>query len=343
MKRLFLFVLPFLFLTPANAASEPTNFAISKDKILLIGNLEKTGYFQIEGGTQIPLTGPSESFVSAISVDPDGNFLVFGSGATTSTSNNVQSVAPINPDGVVVEPQTTSRTNATQIWRWKIAPTGEVLEAKGVDVGSAVWIKSAFGNLLGGQIATESGSAGFYMKWDGTSNQINLIGKTNTEVNVIINENYLAGSSTEKLLGKNLVAKRDGFLLKLNKPAIVRSSNINAERRWISGTTNYFLGGSAKVGKTTEAVVTKFTSAFAPTWTTRFPAVGGAHVVSVKKNFMAAYPIKGGKISIITFDGKGKVLAKKSITGSKINAFGYSDEVGAVLMADSSLNRLTSR
>lgn len=336
-------VLPFLFITPANALNEPTNFVIAKEKILLIGNSEKNGYVQFEGGSQIPLTGPSESFISAASVDSEGNFLVYGSGASSTVVNNPQTSAPLNPDGVVIEPQSTIRTNANQIWRWKISPSGEILEAKSVDIGATIWVKSAFGNLIGGQVVTESGSAGFYLNWDGTNNKINYIGKSSTEVNVILNDNYLAGSSTEKLLGKNLVAKRDGFLLKLNKPTLVRSSNLNAERRWLSGSSNYFLGGSATVGKNTEAVVTKFTSAFAPTWTTRFPAVGGAYVIAIKKNFMTAFPIKGGKISIITFDSKGKVLAKKSIVGSKINAFGYSDEVGAVLMVDGSLNRITSR
>lgn len=340
MKRLAILLIPFLFIQSANAANEPTGLAIAKDKILLIGNLEKNGYAQLEGGNQIALTGPSESFVSSITVDQDGNFLVFGSGATATKISNSAPSAPLNPDNVVIAPETITRGDATQIWRWKISPTGEVLEAKSIDVGSAVWVKSASGNLIAGSIVTSTGIAGFYLNWD---SPINLIGKNATEVNVVLNNNYLAGSSAEKLYGKNLAAKRDGFLLKINKPSLVRSSNINAERRWVSGTANYFLGGSAVVGKKTEAVVTKFTSTFTPSWTTRFPAIGPAYVIAAKKNFLAAFAIKGGKISIITFDSKGKVLAKQSISGSQISAFSYSDEAGAVLLAGGSLNRISTR
>ena len=343
MKRLAVLLLTFLFIPSAHGANEPTNFIISKEKILLIGNLESNGYVQFEGGNQIPLTGPTESFVSAGSVDSDGNFLVFGSGATITKSTNTAATAPLNPDGVVIAPETITRSNATQIWRWKISPTGEILESKGIEIGRTIWVKSAFGNLIGGVVATESGTAGFYLNWDGSNNQINLVGKNSTEVNVILNDNYLAGSSAEKLYGKNLVAKRDGYLFKISKPTLVRSSNINAERNWVSGTSNYFLGGSAIVGKKSEAVVTKFTSAFAPSWTTRFPATGPAQVIAAKKNFVAAFPIKGGKISIITFDNKGKVLEKKSIPGMQISAFGYSNEAGAVLLAAGSLNRITTR
>ena len=343
MKRFVALLLPFLILPNATADVVPSNFVVSKEKILLIGNLEKNGFAQIESGPQIQLTGPTESFVSAASVDSDGNFLVFGSGAVATTINNPPASAPLNPDNVVVAPQSISRGNATQIWRWKISTSGEVLEAKGVEVGMPVWVKSAYGNLVAGSVATETGIAGFYLNWDGVTSKLNLIGKNSSEVNVVLNNNYLAGSSAEKLFGKNLAAKRDGILFKISKPNLVRSSNLNAERRWISGTSNYFLGGSAVVGKKTEAVVTKFTSNFAPTWTARFPAIGPAKVVAAKKNFIAAFATKGGKISIITFDSRGKIIERKSIIGSEISAFGYSDELGAVILVDGSLNRLTSR
>lgn len=292
------------------------------------------------GGQPIDLTGPIESFVSAGTLDQDGNFLIFGSGAISITNNQTTASAPLNPDNVAIAPQTQSRGAATQIWRWKISPTGQVLESLGIEFSKPVIVRSANGNLIGGSILTDTGYSGFILNWDGVNNKITQIGKSSSSVNVVMANDYLAGDSAEKLGSKNLLGKRDGFLYKISKPTYVRSTNSGAERSWISGTKSLFMGGYSTVGKNTEAVLTKFTTSFTPSWTTRFPAIGGAKVIESKKTYLAAFPIKGNKISVITFDLKGKVLTKNTITGSNVSAIGYSDESGPLLLSAGSLFRI---
>ena len=316
---------------------------ISNGKILVFGNHEKNGFVQIVGANPIELTGPAESFLGAGTVDESGNFLIYGSGAVNNTATQQITSAPLNPDNVQIAPETTVRSDATQIWRWKISTAGEILESKSVEVGQVIWVKAANNNLIGGSLVTDNGNAGFYLNWDGINNQITKLGNKFTEVNAILNNNYLAGSSAETLSGKKLVGLRDGFVYKISKPLLVRSSNSGAVRRWLSGTSTLFLGGSVQVGKTTQAVITKFTNTFTPTWTTRYPAIGGAQVLEMNKNYVAAFPVKGNKISIYTFSPKGKLLAKNSIPGNSISSIGYSEETGLNILSGGSVFTIATR
>jgi hypothetical protein len=73
-------------------------------------------------------------------------------------------------------------------------------------------------------------------------------------------------------------------LIKINKAgavtSVVRSSAPKADRSWNYSDVSLTLTGYVKTGKKIESAITKFTAAFAPTWTIRIPSSGASIVVT---------------------------------------------------------------
>jgi hypothetical protein len=77
---------------------------------------------------------------------------------------------------------------------------------------------------------------------------------------------------------------RDGVLIRVSKTgaiaSVVRSSAPKANRAWLSADSTLALTGFVKSGKIIESAFTKFTMAFAPTWTMRIPSLGTSTILT---------------------------------------------------------------
>jgi hypothetical protein len=103
-----------------------------------------------------------------------------------------------------------------------------------------------------------------------------------------------------------------------------------------------------KSGKVVESAITKFNSAFVPTWTIRIPSTGESLALSAGKNSYAALssnstvksligwkPTKS-QLLLLTFDSKGMITAASGISDlSSPFALSYSKELGVVGLAKS--------
>ena len=159
----------------------------------------------------------------------------------------------------------------------------------------------------------------------------------------------LFGSSAESLQGKKLAGREDGVLIKVSKTgsisSVVRSSAPKALRSWTSATSTLFLTGSVKSGTTSESAITKFSSAFAPTWTTRIASTGVQQAANGpnKSFYVALEPtaaIKGitptklakGQSVILQFDSKGLLIAAfTSPELSQVKSISYS-QIGGLFI-----------
>lgn len=105
---------------------------------------------------------------------------------------------------------------------------------------------------------------------------------------------------------------------------VVRSSAPKGDRSWINGDSSLALTGYVKTGKVVESAFTKFTAAFSPTWTIRFPSRGTSSVLSTTGTTYAAIGsnsavtgVSGWKpttsqLLLLVLDSKGGVTAAYS-------------------------------
>jgi hypothetical protein len=70
--------------------------------------------------------------------------------------------------------------------------------------------------------------------------------------------------------------------------SVVRSSAPKANRAWLASDSTLALTGFVKSGKVVETAFTKFTMAFAPTWTLRVPSLGTSTVLTAGKTTFGA-------------------------------------------------------
>ncbi|MEY4024005.1 MAG: hypothetical protein RLZ23_966 [Actinomycetota bacterium] len=155
------------------------------------------------------------------------------------------------------------------------------------------------------------------------------------------------GSSSEALAGKKLAGVRDGVLIKLSKTgavaSLVRSSAPKADRSWLAADSTLALTGYVRTGKVMESAFTKFTTAFAPTWTMRVPSLGSSAVIASGNTTYGAFSsnsavtgVTGWKptsasVLLLTFDNKGVVTsAYGSSEISEPISLAYSKELGLI-------------
>jgi hypothetical protein len=160
------------------------------------------------------------------------------------------------------------------------------------------------------------------------------------------------------LAGKKLVGREDGVLIKVSKTgaisSVVRSSAPRAQRSWTSATSNLFLTGYFKSGTTSESAITKFTSSFAPTWTTRVASTGGTLTSTGPNNSFYAVltptaAVKGlapaklakGQSLVLQFDSKGLLInAFTAAELGQVRSTGFSTTGGLFLLTDSGIFRV---
>lgn len=299
---------------------------------------------------------------SAIAIDSQGNLWLAGNSAAaipveTATATN----SGLNPDGVVIEQPAPLRPDMRQLTLWKINASGEVSEKfsflqNEISLVDAISVSATGLSLI---LTRDTGSSIISVNLKGVFGKELKIGTSKTKLNTIVRSSdgsvNIFGSSTETLAGKKLVGREDGVLIKISKAgsiaSVVRSSAPKAIRSWNSATSSLVLTGTVKSANVTETAITKFTSAFAPTWTTRISSTGPALAVSglASSTYVALEPataVKGisnfraskNQNLLIQFDSKGKIISAYSavdLTGVK--AITFSQDGGIYLLTESTI------
>jgi hypothetical protein len=335
-------------------------------------------------GTTAPSTSTSDGFVKAFDVtgtqlwtlsvdtggddivtagglDPFGNIWLAGASAPAIESSdpvNPDSSGALNPDSVTVVPKIALRGDPNSVTTWLISPTGELISTFSKDVGRSILVSamsaSASTVTIVGVTPTALGNAGFFIQSTrrGVFSKFTIIGKKDTEINAVVKSGkklLVLGGSSETLYGKAKAGIRDATSLTFDSTgkfgSILRSFNTGASRTWQSGTSTYLFGGSSTGAGKIEAVITKFSSALLPTWTTRFPSAGPAIAIDSTQILMASFasigsitglkswkPTKAQLISLI-FDQKGLITQAFSAKGlSTPISSAFSAEIGVVVM-----------
>jgi hypothetical protein len=227
----------------------------------------------------------------ASAVDPLGN--VWLAGASSVLAAVESATAPIqaeNPDGVIAEPVTKLRTDMNLLTLWKVSPLGDLLGTYTLSQSAPALINAISVNANGVSIVGQLLDKPFVLSATSTGvfGKVISIGTSKTALNTVVRHTdgsvSVFGSSAETLAGKKLAGVRDGVLIRVSKTgaiaSVVRSSAPKANRVWLSADSTLALTGFVKSGKIIESAFTKFTMAFAPTWTMRIPSLGTSTVLT---------------------------------------------------------------
>jgi Tol biopolymer transport system component len=229
--------------------------------------------------------GGGDEVATASAVDAAGNIWLAGASSASSVAETQTPTSGIdNPDEVRIFESQTVRTEMKNLAIWKISAAGELTatytsQLTGVPMVSALSINSTGITLVG---ALNSRPFLITSSLTGEFGKTTFIGTQKTTLNAVIRNPdgsiNLFGSSAETLGGKKVAGIRDGVLIKVSKSgaitSVVRSSAIKATRSWNSADSSLLLTGPVVTGKKIETAITKFTTAFAPTWTARYASTG---------------------------------------------------------------------
>lgn len=383
MKRTALFLALLLVgITPAVAA--PKSVAVKKLTIIATVNAEAmvvTGKTIVtvsntEGlNSNILLTGMDisgvqlwqktidsgvDEIVLASAVDPLGN--VWLAGASSVLTSVESATAPIqaeNPDGVIAEPVTKLRGDMNQLTLWKLSPLGDLLGTYTLSQSAPALINAISVNASGVSIVGQLLDKPFLISAtaNGVFGKVISIGTSKTQLGALVRHSdgsvSVFGSSAETLAGKKLAGVRDGVLIRVSKTgaiaSVVRSSAPKANRAWLAADSTLALTGFVKSGKVVETAFTKFTIAFAPTWTMRVPSLGTSTVLTAGNTTYGAissssavagvigWKPTSASVLLLALDTKGVVSgAYGSSEITEPISLAYSKELGLIGLAKTS-------
>ncbi len=383
MKRLISFVLLATLLVTPVAHSAPKKLAVKPMQLLAtLGTSEEVSGAVISGksivvfGTKVSkayaraidptgkelwnlaLDQSAASIATAAAVDPAGDIWIAGATPMAMGLTPPATATPLNPDNAVIPPNVfIGDLHAVTIW--KISASGSLIFTNTLPTSyvlfpTAVSVDKAGASVVG-IMATEKGNAGFLANTDiaGVFSKLLQIGQVATTAESVVRHSdgtfTVAGSSSETLAGKKVVGISDGVLIKVSKTlkitSVVRSSVAKGKRVWNSASNTLLLTGEVTAAGKTETAVTKFSNAFAPTWTYRFPSTGPAVSGSVNQAFF----ISTGAISqlnwspkaptplLLTFDSKGVITGADSAPAgqSEVLSVLNSKELGVLALTSS--------
>jgi hypothetical protein len=293
----------------------------------------------------------------ASAVDPLGN--VWLAGASSAIPVVESATAPVqaeNPDGVIAEPVTKLRGDMNQLTLWKLSPLGDLLGTYTLSQPAPALISTISVNASGVSIVGQLQDKPFVLSATSTGvfGKVISIGTLKTVLSAVVRHSDASvsvfGSSAETLGGKKLAGVRDGVLIKISKTgaivSVVRSSAPKATRGWLAADPSLTLTGFVKTGKIMETAFTKFTTAFAPTWTLRVPSVGTSTVLSAGNTTYGAFSSNSAvpgvigwrptsaSVLLLALDSKGVVSG--AFGSSEITepiSMAYSKELGVVGLA----------
>lgn len=292
-------------------------------------------------GTQLwqrTVDSGADEVATAATLDPQGNIWLTGSAALIAVAETPTPTTGVdNPDSVIAEASPTQRSDMKNLALWKISPTGELLGSyltplKNIPLATAISATNSGLAVIG---SLDSKPFVITATTSGVLGKLISIGTSKTEFNAVARNSdgtlSIFGSSAETLAGKKVAGVRDGVLIKLSKSgsitSLVRSSVLKGSRSWISGDSAHLLSGPVVTGKNIETAITKFTTAFAPTWTLRIQSTGPSTTLTANGNSYLAISSRGAiagiagwkpsqpSLLVITFDSKGVMKAATALPG----------------------------
>jgi hypothetical protein len=293
----------------------------------------------------------------ASAVDPLGNVWLAGASSVQVAVDSA--TAPIqaeNPDGVIAEPVTKFRADMNLLTLWKVSPLGDLLGTYTLSQSAPALINAISVNANGVSIVGQLLDKPFVLSATSTGvfGKVFSIGTSKTALNTVVRHTdgtvSVFGSSAETLAGKKLVGVRDGVLIRVSKTgaiaSVVRSSAPKANRAWLSADSTLALTGFVKSGKIIESAFTKFTMAFAPTWTMRVPSLGTSTVLTSANTTYGAissnsavtgvigWKPTSASVLLLALSNKGVIAgAYGSLEISEPISLSYSKELGLVGLA----------
>ena len=338
-------VKPLQLLTTIGTPDEVSGAVVSGKSIIVFGTKALKAYARAidKSGKELwnlSLDQSAASIATAAAVDSAGDIWIAGATPLALGLNPPAPTAtPVNPDNAAIPPSVFI-SDLQAVTMWKVSAAGVLMSTNTLPTSSVLFPTAIAvdknGASVVGIIANNKGNAGFLTNTDlaGAFSKLLQIGVASTTADAVVRHGdgsfTVAGSSSETLGGKKVAGITDGILVKISKAlkitSVVRSSVAKGKRIWNSASNSLLLAGEVVAGGKTESAITKFSLAYAPTWTYRFASTGPTLSASSTQAFF----ISTGAVAqlnwnpktptplLLTFDSKGLITAADSgPTGQK--------------------------
>ena len=356
-------VKPMQLLTTIGTPDEVSGAVVSGKSIIIFGTKSSKAYARAIDRTgkelwNLTLDQSAASVATSAAVDSAGDIWIAGATPLALGLNPPASTAtPVNPDNAVIPPSVfIGDLQAVTIW--KVSAAGALLFTNTLPTSSVLFPTAITvdknGASVVGIIANEKGNAGFLANVDSTGafSKLLQIGAVSTTADTVARHGdgsfTVAGSSAETLAGKKVAGITDGILVKISKAlkitTVVRSSVAKGKRIWNSASNSLLLAGEVVAGGKTESAITKFSLAYAPSWSYRFASTGPTLSASATQAFF----ISTGAVAqlnwnpktptplLLTFDSKGLITAADS------GPIGQKEVLGLLISKEFGVLALTS-
>ena len=356
-------VKPMQLLTTIGTPDEVSGAVVSGKSIIVFGSKASKAYARAidRAGKELwnlSLDQSVASIATAAAVDSVGDIWIAGATPLALGVNPPAPTAtPLNPDSAVIPPSVfIGDLQAVTIW--KVSAAGVLVFTNTLPVSSVLFPTAIAvdknGASVVGIIANDKGNAGFLANADttGAFSKLLQIGVASTTAEAVVRHGdgsfTIAGSSSETLVGKKVAGITDGILVKVSKAlkitSVVRSSVVKGKRIWNSASNSLLLAGEVVAAGKTESAITKFSRAYAPSWTYRFASTGPTFSVSATQ----AIFISTGAVAqlnwnpktptplLLTFDSKGIITAADS------GPIGQKEVLGLLISKEFGVLALTS-
>ena len=356
-------VKPMQLLTTIGTPDEVSGAVVSGKSIIVFGSKASKAYARAidRAGKELwnlSLDQSAASIATAAAVDSAGDIWI--AGATPLALGVIPpepTATPVNPDSAVIPPSVfIGDLQAVTIW--KVSAAGVLVFTNTLPVSSVLFPTAIAvdknGASVVGIIANDKGNAGFLANADATGafSKLLQIGVASTTAEAVVRHGdgsfTIAGSSSETLVGKKVAGITDGILVKVSKAlkitSVVRSSVAKGKRIWNSASNSLLLAGEVVAAGKTESAITKFSLAYAPSWTYRFASTGPTFSASATQ----AIFISTGAVAqlnwnpktptplLLTFDSKGL------ITAADCGPIGQKEVLGLLISKEFGVLALTS-
>jgi hypothetical protein len=286
-------VKPMQLLTTIGTPDEVSGAVVSGKSIIVFGSKASKAYARAidRAGKELwnlSLDQSAASIATAAAVDSAGDIWIAGATPLALGVNPPAPTAtPLNPDSAVIPPSVFIG-DLQAITIWKVSAAGLLVFTNTLPTSSVLFPTAITADKNGasvvGIIANDKGNAGFLANADATGafSKLLQIGVASTTAEAVVRHGdgsfTIAGSSSETLVGKKVAGITDGILVKVSKAlkitSVVRSSVVKGKRIWNSASNSLLLAGEVVAAGKTESAITKFSLAYAPSWTYRFASTG---------------------------------------------------------------------
>ena len=356
-------VKPMQLLTTIGTPDEVSGAVVSGKSIIVFGTKASKAYARAIDKTgkelwNLSLDQSAASIATVAAVDSVGDIWIAGATPLALGLNPPAPTAtPVNPDNAAIPPSVFI-SDLQAVTMWKVSAAGVLMSTNTLPTSSVLFPTAIAvdknGASVVGIIANNKGNAGFLTNTDlaGAFSKLLQIGAASTTADTVVRHSdgsiTVAGSSSETLGGKKVAGLTDGVLIKVSKAlkitSVVRSSVAKGKRIWNSASNSLLLAGEVVAGGKTESAITKFSLAYAPTWTYRFASTGPTLSASSTQAFF----ISTGAVAqlnwnpktptplLLTFDSKGV------ITGADSGPIGQKEVLGLLISKEFGVLALTS-